>query len=44
MAIENYYTNTATIQRKTETQNSFGAVSEAWADVETISCLINQVK
>ena len=42
MAIENYYTNTAKIQRKTETLNAFGVVSEAWADVETISCLINQ--
>ena len=42
MAIENYHSSTATIQRKNQTLNAYGAVSEAWADVETISCLINQ--
>jgi len=42
MAIENYYTNSAKIQRKAETLNAFGAVTESWSDVETIDCLINQ--
>ena len=42
MSIENYYTNLATIQSKTEATNTFGAVTETWSDKSTINCLINQ--
>lgn len=43
MAITDYYDNTATIQRKTSTNNSYGNIVESWSNVATISCLINQV-